>query len=189
VIDFASWECLYWRTKKVEEMRLYKTKIPAVAARILERLVADHDIEVGEMAEAVLDMEAVMREYLRLERELTEESKDTMERRNLSYAQFSRVKRELSERKGVGTGDEVLSWITNQVLEMFMHSPHIEEVFGDDTDMRRKIKDILKSAMSMEDDLDQEVRQRIKNIEEGTAAWDIEYKNKMAEIRRKHGIE
>jgi hypothetical protein len=43
--------------------------------------------------------------------------------------------------------------------------------------------------MQVDEELDQEVRQRIKNIEEGTASWDIEYKNKMNEIRRKHGLD
>jgi hypothetical protein len=170
-------------------MRLYKTKIPAVAARIIDQLAADEDILAENKDEAYLDVEAVLREYLRIERELTEESKDNMERRGLSYAQFGRVKRELSERKGIGSGEEVLSWITTQILEAFMHSPHIDEVFGEDGNMRRKIKEILHTAMSMDDDLDQEVRQRIKNIEEGTAAWDVEYKNKMNEIRRKHGLD
>jgi hypothetical protein len=170
-------------------MRLYKTKIPAVAQRIIDRLVDDEDILVENKAEANLDIEAVLREYLRVERELTEESKDHMEKRAMSYSQFGRVKRELSERKGIGSGEEALSWIATQILETFMHSPHIDDVFGEDVDMRRKIKDILKASMQVDEELDQEVRQRIKNIEEGTASWDIEYKNKMNEIRRKHGLD
>ena len=47
-----------------------------------------------------------------------------------------------------------------------------------------KIKEIVHGAMQVEDELDQQVRQRIRNIQEGTAAWDIEYKRMMEEIRR-----
>ncbi|MDX9999829.1 MAG: DUF507 family protein [Polyangia bacterium] len=170
-------------------MRLYKTKIPQVAARIIERLVKDGDILVASGPEAGLDVEAVLGEYLRLERQMTEEAKDRLERQKLSYSNFGRLKRDLSEQRGIGAGDEALSWIANQILETFMHSSHIEEVFAEDSDMRRKIKEILQGAMSMDTELDQEVRRRIKNIQEGTEAWDVEYRAKMDEIRRKHGLD
>jgi hypothetical protein len=170
-------------------MRLYKTKIPNLAALIVERLVKDGDIEVSNVDEANLDIEAVLNEFLRLDREITEEAKDKLERRNLSYSSFGRIKRDLAERRGLGAGDEVTSWICNQVLETFMHSPHVDEVFAEDIVMRRKMKEILRNAMAVESELDEEVRNRIKNIKEGTDAWDIEYKSKMNEIRRKHGLD
>ena len=34
-----------------------------------------------------------------------------------------------------------------------------------------------------------EVRNRIKNLEEGTQAWELEYKRAMDQIKRKHGLE
>lgn len=170
-------------------MRLYKTKIPSVAARIIERLVKDGDIEVQNGQEANLDVEAVLSEYLRLDRQMTEEAKDRLERQALSYGNFSRVKKDLAEQRGIGAGEESLSWIANQILETFMQSAHIEEIFAEDSDMRRKIKEILQGAMSMDSELDAEVRKRIKNIQEGTEAWEVEYRTKMAEIRRKHGLE
>jgi hypothetical protein len=170
-------------------MRLYKTKIPNVAALIIERLIKDDDIEVSNVTEANLDIEAVLNEYLRLDREVTEEAKDKLERRGLSYSSFGRVKRDLAERRGLGADDESISWICNQILETFMHSPHVDEVFSDDVDMRRKMKEILGNAMGVDGELDQEVRKRIKNIKEGTDAWDVEYQSKMNEIRRKHGLD
>jgi hypothetical protein len=170
-------------------MRLYKTKIPTVAARIIERLVKDGDIEVESAQESNMDVEAVLNEYVRLDRQMTEEVKDVLERRAMSYSNFGRLKRELSERRGIGAGDESLSWIANQILETFMQSEHIGEIFADDTTMRRKIKEILQGAMTMDTELDEEVRKRIKNIQEGTEAWDVEYRAKMDEIRRKHGLD
>jgi len=170
-------------------MRLYKTKIPGLASRIIERLTRDGDIEVASVPEANLDVEAVLNEYLRLDRQITEEAKDLLEARNLGYGHFSRVKRDLSERRGIGAGDEVLSWICNQILETFMQSPHVEEIFAEDVVMRKKIKDILQAGMAMEGEMDREVRERIKNIQEGTEAWELAYRSKMQEIRRKHGLD
>ena len=69
-----------------------------------------------------------------------------------------------------------------------MSSRHIEEVFADDTVMRRKIKDICKKHMSVDEAIDQEVRDRIKNLEEGTNAWDIEYNKVLEQIKQKHGV-
>jgi hypothetical protein len=160
-----------------------------VAARIIERLSRDADIEVSNTDEANLDVEAVLNEYVRLDRAIGEEAKDMLERRGLSYNHFGRAKRELAEQRGIGAGDEALSWICNQILETFMQSPHIDEIFADDIVMRRKIKEILRSAMAVDSELDQEVRKRIKNIQEGTEAWDVEYRAKMEEIRRKHGLD
>jgi hypothetical protein len=42
--------------------------------------------------------------------------------------------------------------------------------------------------MAVDEELDAEVRQRIKNLEEGTATWEIEYNRVMEQIKQKHGI-
>jgi hypothetical protein len=42
--------------------------------------------------------------------------------------------------------------------------------------------------MAVEDELDTEVRARLKNIQEGTDAWDVEYARVMDQIKQKHGI-
>jgi hypothetical protein len=42
--------------------------------------------------------------------------------------------------------------------------------------------------MAIDDELDAEVRQRIKNLEEGTATWEMEYSRVMEQIRQKHGL-
>ena len=56
-----------------------------------------------------------------------------------------------------------------------MSSRHIDEVFAEDAILRRKIKDICKKHMQVDEAIDQEVRDRIKNLEEGSQAWDVEY--------------
>ena len=40
----------------------------------------------------------------------------------------------------------------------------------------------------VDDEMDAEVRDRIKNLQEGTSAWDVEYAKALEQIKAKHGI-
>ena len=68
---------------KGTRMRLYSGKIPNIAQDLIRKLKEEGDIEVSDVQEAQLDVEAVLKEYLRLDRELTEKAKDIMEKRRL----------------------------------------------------------------------------------------------------------
>jgi uncharacterized protein len=170
-------------------MRLYSGKIPAVASEIIRSLSDQGDIEVGDGGEAQLDVEAVLKEYLRQDRELTDRTKDLLEQRGLPYDQFGKVKRALAEERGFGLGEESLTWICNQVLETFMQSAHIDEIYAEDAIMRKKMRDILKKHMQVDEELDEEVRRRIKNLQEGTATWEVEYQKVLDQLKRNRGLE
>jgi hypothetical protein len=170
-------------------MKLYSGKIAAVANDVIQVLVAANDIEVNDAHEAQLDVEAVLKEYVRMDRECTDKAKDILEQRKLPYEQFGKIKRALAEERGFALGEEATTWITSQVLETFMQSRHVDEVYAEDAVLRRKLRDILKKHMNVDEELDQEVRRRIKNLSEGTQAWDLEYARVMDQIKRKHGID
>jgi hypothetical protein len=170
-------------------VKLYSGKIPVIGGEIVRTLLADGDIAVIDRAEAELDVQAVLKEYLRLDKEITEKAKDLLQKRNLPYEQFGKVKRAMAGEKSFGLGDEALDWMTNQMIESFMQSAHVEEVFVDDTVLRRKMADILKRHMMVEEELDAEVRRRIKNLEEGTSTWDVEYQKALEQIKRNRGLE
>ncbi len=169
-------------------MRLYPGKVDSIAAEIITTLTAAGDIEVSDNNEAQLDAAAVLKEYIRVDKELTERAKDILEIRGLPYSHLGRTKRQLADQKEFGLGEEGLSWISNQMLEAFMSSRHVDEVFAEDLILRRKIKDICKKHMQVDDVIDQEVRDRIKNLDEGTQQWDIEYAKVLDQIKTKHGI-
>ncbi len=169
-------------------MRLYAGKIDTISNEIITRLTTDGDVDVVDRSEAELDVASVLKEYLRVDRELTERAKDILEIRGLGFAHFGRTKRGLAEKKDFGLGEDSLTWITNQLLETFMQSRHIEEIYSDDAVLRRKSKDILHKHMMVDDELDQEVRQRIRNLEEGTSAWDIEYNRVLDQMKTNHGL-
>ena len=75
-----------------------------------------------------------------------------------------------------------------QVLTSKLEACAAYEVYADDTVLRKKTKDVLRKHMMVEEELDAEVRQRIKNLEEGTSTWDLEYKRVMDQIKQKHGL-
>lgn len=170
-------------------MRLYPGKVPVIAKDLISKFRDDGDLEVGNAAEAQLDVEAVLKEYMRQDRDLTEKAKDLMEKRGMPYSQFARTKSQMAEKLSFPTGDEVIPYLANQILEVFMHSPNVDEVYTDDVELRKKVHAMLKKHMAVDDELDQEVRRRIKNLEEGTAAWEIEYQKKMEEAKRKHKLD
>jgi uncharacterized protein len=169
-------------------MRLYTAKVPVIAGELVRSLVDAGDIEVSASPEVELDVGAVLKEYIRVDRELTDKAKDVMEQRKLAYGQFGKIKRALADEKEFGLGEDALSWICTQLLETFMHSANVDEVYADDATLRRRIKDVLKKHMTVDEELDAEVRQRIKNLAEGTSAWDVEYNRVMEQIKQKHGL-
>jgi len=169
-------------------VKLYTGKIPTIASEIIQSLVTANDIEVVDGHEAQLDVEAVLKEYVRMDREITDKAKDVLDQRKLAYGQFGKIKRGLADERGFALGEEATNWIANQVLETFMQSQHIDEVFAEDLVLRKKLKEILKKHMQVDEELDEEVRKRIKNLEEGTQTWELEYAKVMEQIKRKHGI-
>jgi len=52
--------------------------------------------------------------------------------------------------------------MTTQIIESFMQSMHVEEIFADDATLRKRMVDILKKHMQIDDEVDAEVRRRIQ---------------------------
>jgi hypothetical protein len=169
-------------------MRLYASKIPAIVDSVLHTLVDSGDIEVSNRVEFQTDIESVLREYLRTNREITERSKDILEQRGLPYSELHRIKRQQAEALDFGIGDESLTWIANQMVELFMRSNYVDEVYADDQTLRRKLKEILKKHMQHDEDLDREVRRHLKHLQDGTDTFEIEYQKQLELVKRKHGL-
>lgn len=166
-------------------MRLYGGQVPVIAEELLRVLVRTGGLEVTDenMPEVELDIQSVLREYIRLDRELTDKARDTMRKSEQSVS-IGRVKRQLAKEKNVQVGEDAIGYIINQLIEAFLHSQFVEEVYDTDNDLRKKINPILRRHMSVDEQLDREVRDKIKNIEEGSASWDVEYQKVMENIKR-----
>jgi hypothetical protein len=165
-------------------MRLFSGKIPTIAGEIVERLVADKDIEAPAPAEVTADIESVLKEYLRQERRVLDEAKSRMESRGMSYGELGKMKTQVARESKIQIGDDMLPYLLEQILEILFHSSNVEEIFSDDPVLRKKITTVLRKHMDVEQELDREVRDKIKNLEEGTAAFETEYARMLEQMKR-----
>jgi len=166
-------------------MRLFPGRIPVISAEIARTLAEDGDIETTDVNEVEEDIVAVLKEYLRNDRDLTERAKDTLENRGLTYSAFSRIKKVLAEQQGFGTGENASDYLMQQIIAQFMNSNFVEEIYAEDHEFRVKMKPILHKHMAVDDEVDEEVRNKIKNLTEGTGDWEIEYRKVQEQIMRK----
>lgn len=171
-------------------MRIYRSQVPRIAQDIINSLRQNQDLELSDenVPEAEKDIAAILELYLKNDYRILEEAKDIVERRGMTHSDLGRVKRELFEKYQHPSGDEAVRWLSGQICECFMASRFIDEVFTDDQILKRKVLDLLRKHIIDESVLDREVRERLKNLQEGTNAWTIQYQKTMREIRRKHGL-
>jgi hypothetical protein len=63
----------------------------------------------------------------------------------------------------------------------------VEEVFAEDYELRRKMRDPLRKQLAEEQALEEEVRKQLRHVQEGTGLWEIEYRRMMEDIKRRKG--
>jgi hypothetical protein len=171
-------------------MRIYRGKIKPIAEEVVQKLVSEGDIEVPpeELLEVVLDVEAVIKEYLRMEEEIAGQARELIQKRGISYTEFGKIKRMMAEERGLETGDKALVWIANQILEILFATNRVEEIFSEDQVIRRKITLVFVSQLGIEEEVDREVRDKIKNLVEGSPEWEIEFQKLYRQIARRKGL-
>jgi hypothetical protein len=173
-------------------MRLYAGKIPVIAKEIVTTLVREGDIEVPDKAtqdELELDVQAVLKEYLRRERELVEQAKDYLQEHGLSYSDFGKAMKAVCEGQEFGHGEDAIGYMTAQIIGCFMCSAHVDEIYAEDATLNRKMRAVLRKHMSEEQDVEREAKARMRNLEEGSREWEEEFKRLREEISRKRGLE
>lgn len=169
-------------------MRLYRGKIEVIADDIIRSLREAGDIDLENEAEAKVDIESVLKEYLRLDKEIVEEAKNRMEIRGLGYSNLGRIKSQVAKERGGPIQDDILPYLLEQIMNILFHSANIEEIYAEDVELRRKLTPILRKHMDVENDLDREVRSKIKNLQEGTSDFDVEYARVMEQIKQKRRL-
>ena len=169
-------------------MRLYPTVIPIISREVVQRLMQDGDVEVETMriADAEMDLSAIMREYLAAEERVNQATREALERRGYDASKFNQVKREMADVRGFKMGDEGIEYCINQMLEFLLISRNVEEVFSADNVMRSKIFQSMKKHLDVDDEIDREARGRLKHLQEGTSAFEVEYNKTVEQDRRAH---
>jgi hypothetical protein len=169
-------------------MRLYSAKVAPLAQEVVRSLVAAKDIETDAQREVIADVEAVLKSFLDTEKIVDDKTRELLQRTNRGPAEFQRVRQQVAEHHGIKVGDDALDYLLDQVVEMLMHSNHVEEVFAEDVALRRKMAPIFKKFMAADTELDAEVRAQLKHVKEGTAQWDIEHARVLEAVKRRRGL-
>jgi len=169
-------------------MRLFSGKIAPLSEEIVKSLAENRDIECESRREVARDVEAVFANYLELDKEATEKAKDLLASRGLPQSEFNRVRKLAAEQKGIKVGEDMLDFLLDQLVEMLMHSGNVDEVYAEDHDLRRRMRPILKKFLDLETELENEVRSKLKHVQEGSRTWEVEYRRLMGEIQRRKGL-
>src|SRR6188472_3725128 len=169
-------------------MRLHGPRVPQIAQEMMTALVKGKDIETESPAEVKADIEAVLSQYVRDEQAVSERAKDMMAQRGLSQNEYPRLRKMIADEKHIKLGDDAIDYLLDQLVEMLMHSANVDEVFSEDFELRRKLRDPLRKQAALDVDIDTEVRSKIKNLKEGTAVWEVEYRRMMDDIKRRKGL-
>ena len=169
-------------------MRLFASHVTPIATECVRALLASNDIEAESPKEVEADVTSVLNSYLQTEREVNDRTKELLERTNRGTTEYSRVRLQIAESKGIKVGDEALDYLLDQVVEMLMHSGNVDEVFVEDVDLRRRMAPAFKKHMAADDSLDAEVRAQLRHLREGTRDWEIEYARVLEQVKRRKGL-
>ncbi|HEY3594291.1 MAG TPA: DUF507 family protein [Polyangiaceae bacterium] len=169
-------------------MRLYSGRVGPIATEIVRALADAGDIEAQRPNEVQADIEAVLQQYIRTEKEAADKARDAVQSRGLPPTEVGRMRKLAAEQMGIKIGDESIDYLLDQILEILMHSANVDEIFAADVELRRKMAPVLKKHMAVDEELEREVRGKLKHVEEGTRTWEVEYTRMMEDIRRRKGL-
>jgi uncharacterized protein len=175
-------------TVRITVMRLHAAKVPQIAAEMMTALTAQGDVECESPKEVQLDIEAVLNQFVQDEQEINDKARDLIAARNLPPSELGKMKRLLADERKVKLGDEAIDYLLDQLVEMLMHSNNVDEVFAEDVELRRKMREPLRRQAAIEEELQAEVRSHLKHVKEGTSVWEVEYRRMMEDIKRRKGL-
>lgn len=171
-------------------MKLYRTKVPAIAKDVIDVLVRDEDIEIAprNREEAEKDLVAIMEEFMRRDNDLRNQVRDHMASRNIPYDEYGKTRKAMTETADHPKGDEIDKFLARQFIENLLISKFVDEVFSEDKVIFKKILQALKSHDVDEDSIRQEAIGKIKNIAEGTVDYEIALQNAVKDVKKRRGL-
>lgn len=171
-------------------MKLYRAKVPLIAADCIDTLNREGDIEVeaDRRDEAVRDLQAIMDDYLRRDMDLRDVIRDHMAKETVSFDQFGKTRSRIADEKGHPLGDDVERFLVRQFVEMLLNSPNISEVFADDKVIYKKLMDVIRSHDVNEEEIREEARGKIKNVAEGTVDYEIAMRGAVRDVKKRRGL-
>ncbi len=169
-------------------MRISEKQAATTAAEIIKALVASDFIEAEQPKEAERDIEAVLLQYARDEQQVTQRARDVLAQRNLPPSELGRIKKLVADERKLRVGEEAIDYLLDQLLEMLMHSTHVDEIFGEDHQLRLAMRGPLRKLDGADQELEGEVRAQLKHVKEGSSTWEVEYQRIKEELKRRKGL-
>jgi hypothetical protein len=168
-------------------MKIYRKVIPKIAKDIVRTLLAARAIEVedGHRDEAELDVAGVLVEYMNDIDKIGHDAKETISRHDLPMEMMGRIKRTIADSRKIITGTGAEEYVIDRLISGLFSSKNIEEVFAEDNEIRKLIHDSMGKYLGVDEELDREVRGRLKNLREGTAEWELEYNRLIDQMRHR----
>lgn len=166
-------------------MKIYRRVIPKISKDIVRSLLAKRAIEIedGHRDEAELDVAAVLVEYLNSVDQLSADAEDALQRHDLGSHMLGQVKKTLAGKRNIALGEDAKDFIIDAIIGSLFDSKHIIEVFEDDNELRLSVLAAMDKYLGVDEELDREVRNRLKNLREGTAEWEAEYGRLIGQMR------
>lgn len=166
-------------------MRIYRKVIPKIAKDVVRSLLASRAIEVedGHRDEAELDVAGTLVEYMNELDRLNTDAHETLQRHNLPIEMLGRVKKTIADNRKIVTGEEAREHVVTRMIDGLFDSKNIQEVFAEDNELRKVIDDAMNKYIGVDEELDREVRGRLKNLREGTSEWEVEYGRLIDQMR------
>lgn len=124
---------------------------------------------IAEFRQTISD---VLRTYIKIDQELTHLARLDVERRKDDPSMIYSEKRRLAKQRNFGMNDDAPSWIVSQLIEQLFHTKSVEEVYAQDKDIYELLIPLIREKMSTQQNLQQEVEQRIKRLEKSSENWE-----------------
>lgn len=173
-----------------QNLRLYGGQIPQLVQEIIRELTERALIEVSEesMDEFKIDVQSVLRSYVRMDRRLTEEARETALTNGLDHREHHKIKRRLAEDRHFKLNKEAPGFISEQLIETFMQSRHVDEIFAGDSELRALLVPLVRYHMNSNRDISAEVRKRLRTLDESSREWDVRFQQIHERLSQKYNL-
>jgi len=182
-------------------MRFPDRLIEAIAESIVRELAQQEGIlELEDPAYFKKKVIAIFTEAREEERKLDEKVKEILrnnihllEEQDLDYqTAYRTIKRKLAEEMNINVDRrERLNQIVNRIIDLIMTDDTVE-IYEDPPVIRNKIRKLLTGALKIEEEIEREVRKRIRRysreILEGSPEWMILWKRIYEDELKKRGL-
>lgn len=182
-------------------MRLPEKLVERIVDRIIrelcenERLIEPEDLYSFRKKLIGIFKEAEEEERLLDERtkEILKEKLQMLEETNLDYrTAYRTIRNKLAEEMNIHTSRrERMNQISQRIKELIMEDPTVE-IYEEPAVIRNRIRNILLEAVKEEEEIDKEVRERIRSysrrIVEGTPEWNHLYRRIYEDALKRRGL-